>query len=673
MRRELTNLAELAGLSALVIAQPVFEILGGAPEEMVIRGVGAFELVLLALILVAVPPIALWLVELVVERLAPSARPVVHAAFLGVLSGMLVLEIVKRSIGPRPGILVPLGLIVAGGVAATVLRWERARLLPRYLVFAPFLFVAAFLFFSPLSDIVIAADARPAEVEVGRPAPVVMIVLDELPLTSLLDGDGAIDAELYPNLAGLAAQSNWYRNHTTVAPLTPSAVPAIVTGQEPEALFPAPVSGAFPESLFTLLGGTYDVRAGETLTRVCPQEICSDREEASSSTALRSSLGLARDLIGSVASPTVEREDLTFDVAEPPGDPDPPQRFPELTASLGRETDRPTFDFLHVLMPHQPFDFVPSGARYDAPDPPRGTFVGQWVSDFAADAGRLRHALQLQLTDRLLGDALDRLRELGTYDESLIVVTADHGIAFQQGEPIRGLSEENAAEILWTPLFVKLPGQEEGLVDDRPAETIDIVPTMADALDVDIPWEVDGQSLLGDGSDDRPARLFDWEFSSLRAEEGDYATVDRSAGFARVLESTGLGSGAAQPYPLHRIPRYGDLVGVPVDELDLGPPDEARFRLTEPPSLAYDPTSGNAPVYLGGEVDGQRDDWLVVAVNDVVGGVARFEATGFGVSGFWGMVPEELLTPGENDFALYRVDGPVESPTLHAIEPEDTG
>ena len=43
--------------------------------------------------------------------------------------------------------------------------------------------------------------------DVGNPIPVVMLVFDELPLASVVDEDGTIDAELYRNLAGLAAES----------------------------------------------------------------------------------------------------------------------------------------------------------------------------------------------------------------------------------------------------------------------------------------------------------------------------------------------------------------------------------------------------------------------------------------------------------------------------------
>jgi len=221
--------------------------------------------------------------------------------------------------------------------------------------------------------------------------------------------------------------------------------------------------------------------------------------------------------------------------------------------------------------------------------------------------------------------------------------------------------------------LVKLPGQDRPVVDDRPAETIDIVPTIADVLDVEIPWGVDGRSLFAGEGEDRPARLFDWEFNELEPSDGDFAIVDRGAAFDRVLEGVGLGVDAAEPYPLHRVGPYGDLVAVPVEDVAAGPPADFPVRFTGPPTIAYDPATGSAPVYVSGEVDGSRDDWFVVAVNGVIGGIGRLHERGSDTSVWWAMVPEELLREGENEFEASLVDGPAERPILHRLLPEGPG
>ena len=150
----------------------------------------------------------------------------------------------------------------------------------------------------------------------------------------------------------------------------------------------------------------------------------------------------------------------------------------------------------------------------------RGIRLRQLIRPYVA---RLRHTLQLQYADRALGAVLDRLRELGTYDESLIVVTADHGVAFTQDSAMRGVSDDNYEEILWTPLLVKAPGQERAEVDDVPVQTIDILPTLAAMLGVDLPDEVDGvpagERVAGTESDER--LMLDYRFHDLHPTGDD--------------------------------------------------------------------------------------------------------------------------------------------------------
>ncbi len=142
------------------------------------------------------------------------------------------------------------------------------RLWLAFAALAPLGFLVLFLTSSSTSRL-LRADAALPEVEVGAPAPVVMVVLDELPLESMLDVDGGIDRELFPNLAALADQSHWYRNTTTVSTSTWHAVPALLTGSMPED-GTLPISDSHPDSLFTLLGSSYDMHVTESVTRAVP-------------------------------------------------------------------------------------------------------------------------------------------------------------------------------------------------------------------------------------------------------------------------------------------------------------------------------------------------------------------------------------------------------------------
>ena len=109
-----------------------------------------------------------------------------------------------------------------------------------------------------------------------------------------------------------------------------------------------------------------------------------------------------------------------------------------------------------------PFEYVPTGSRYRAPDHQGQDVNGKRLFEAAdrgfVDAVHQRHLLQVGLVDRLVGRLMDRLRDQDMYDDALIIVTSDHGASFAPGLPRRVLTDDNASDIALVPLFVKLPG-----------------------------------------------------------------------------------------------------------------------------------------------------------------------------------------------------------------------
>ena len=93
---------------------------------------------------------------------------------------------------------------------------------------------------------------------------------------------------------------------------------------------------------------------------------------------------------------------------------------------------------------------------------------------------------------------MPRLKQEGLWDRALVVVTADHGVSFRAGSPFKESDDKNVADIMSVPLFIKLPGQHGGSVSDRNVQSIDVLPTIADALDVELPWQTDGRSAFGE-------------------------------------------------------------------------------------------------------------------------------------------------------------------------------
>ena len=63
--------------------------------------------------------------------------------------------------------------------------------------------------------------------------------------------------------------------------------------------------------------------------------------------------------------------------------------------------------------------------------------VPGFYDDYLTHHNEQRYLLQLGFVDRLLGRLVARLKSQGMYDDTLIVVTADHGFAWQVGVPTR--------------------------------------------------------------------------------------------------------------------------------------------------------------------------------------------------------------------------------------------
>jgi hypothetical protein len=683
-RPGLRTFLELLGLSGLAVAQPLLAVFGDAPDYFVFKGSSTRDIVAFAFAVVLVPPIALWALAQVVGWRDHRRRRLAQEAAVGLLIGLLVLQ-VAVGVGLALGPAVASAVAAGAGAGWSHGRWPGIRLWAAWLAPAPFVFLGAFLFASPVSGLVRGGDVDPADLGAfasGDPPPVVMMVFDEWPLASIVRSDGSIDADLYPNLAELAGDSTWYRDTTTVANLTNFAVPAMLTGDMPGPGDTADTT-THPENLFTLLGGTYDLDVTERITRLCPASLCDQPGNAGN----RGPVATVTDLLAEAGQVFVDRlgpgeqSGLETDVFVEPAaavdrarnGPEEP-RFEDLDDPRPESVDRflagfqpdedPTVHFLHLLEPHTPYLDLPDGRRYGS-DPslrlisPRedGEPGGDRRAAAVPPARLDRQRLQLEIAhvDRLLGDVLDRLRQTGLYDDALVVVTSDHGIAFRPGGPVRGLGiepidEAAQPELLWVPLFVKSPGQTEGEVSDVPATTMDVLPTIAERLGIQLPWDVDGEALTPAVAPDRERRFVHVAGSSFATFELD-APVTLDADIEDVL-ALGVDSVLPGTGP-DRWWRFGpepDRVGGRATEsrLDAAIDGLAAF-------LDVDLSDPVVPAVVAGRVDGAVAR-VAVAVNGTIAAVVDTYDDGDGPGRFAAIVDPGLLVDGVNSVTVHRVD-----------------
>ena len=357
-----------------------------------------------------------------------------------------------------------------------------------------------------------------------NPIPIVFIVFDELSGNTLLNEKMDIDSDRFPQFSRLAETSTWYRNATTVSPRTDIAVPAILSGRFPIDELP-PLAAHYPGNLFQVIEATksFQMVVFEPVTRICPMSI----KPAIVSTHSRARK--CKDLCWALFTvyphlilpsdtpiwlPAMPREWFGLPPMEVAGTvteenskgliqyPGTERRDQQLKHFLEVLTpaELPPFYFLHMVLPHYPWTFLASSERYQSeygiprtPIGARGELGENWDEDPAVVIrNEFRYRQQVGYVDRFIGQVMDRLHETNLLDSCLLIVTADHGVSFRPGHSRRLPDKENLTDILTVPLFIKLPGQSTGAIDDRNVESVDLLPTIAEIIGVTLPEPVDG-------------------------------------------------------------------------------------------------------------------------------------------------------------------------------------
>lgn len=675
-QRPVLDALQLVGLSAFAVGQPLLDLLGAKPEFFAVRRSEPLDLVLLAFLACSVPALPFVAAEGLVGRLWPRWRPTVHLTFVAFFVLLIVLPPLNRTFGEEASAsaLIPAALAIGVGAAVACGFFPATRMVLNLFAAGLVIFPLAFALRPGVGKLLTPGGASVTPVASQAPSlPVVMVVFDELPLTSLLQDPWTLDAVRYPHFAELAADATWFRRAATVSDFTIQAVPSILTGRYPAPGL-LPIAVDHPDSLLNLLGVPGAANVSESVTHLCPPVVCSQEGGPGFLARQRSlwhdvvvlylHLVTPADLADGL--PPVDQNWMFFaDRDDWKSDWDrrvKTDRLAQVDAFFEgfRASEEGSFHFLHVLLPHGPFDHLPSGRRYsfDGHLPGRG---GRTTKDPAAAVeGYQRHLLQVGFADLLLGQLVARLKEVGLYDRALLVVTADHGASFlRPGEERRHLTTDNVAEIVPVPLLIKAPGQRAGVVDDRLVETIDILPTVAEHAGVEVPWPVDGHSLVGP----RPMRdgitFFRHKAGSRERQVLSSEALDLGDFLHRKADLVGTGADSGGPYqagPLRR------LVGRPaaawteetpsslVPVLDL--PTQA-FYLEPDPHFVPSHLTGRLEAVGGGPPPGPVR--LAAAVNGQLAAATLSRGDG----AFSLLVAEEAYRIGHNHLELFELRGEV--------------
>jgi len=164
---------------------------------------------------------------------------------------------------------------------------------------------------------------------------------------------------------------------------------------------------------------------------------------------------------------------------------------------LIRQKEKPFFAWVHYWDPHD--------AATIPPGPIMRRFVSRGMDDDEHKSGV--YQADVHYMDSQFGRLIDSLKEQGLYENTIIVVVADHG----QGLGDHGWWYHRILyqEQIQVPLIMRVPGWPVGAAVDDLVRTTDIAPTILKLLDLDIPAGIDGLDVSGlvNGTADGPPRV----------------------------------------------------------------------------------------------------------------------------------------------------------------------
>jgi N-sulfoglucosamine sulfohydrolase len=181
----------------------------------------------------------------------------------------------------------------------------------------------------------------------------------------------------------------------------------------------------------------------------------------------------------------------------------------QLEQRAQRHDPRPFYMNIGLLEVHESawnsIDRFGHGSRYEPYMPPLDAVrVPAWLPDVEPIRREMRRFQgAIGFMDHHIATLLDALERVGLREETLVVFTTDHGIS-----GIRGKTTlyDHGTEIA---LLLQGPGVRAGMVVDELIQTIDIAPTLLDAVGVAVPAEMDGRSFWPrvTGGDWRPHEM----------------------------------------------------------------------------------------------------------------------------------------------------------------------
>jgi arylsulfatase A-like enzyme len=179
---------------------------------------------------------------------------------------------------------------------------------------------------------------------------------------------------------------------------------------------------------------------------------------------------------------------------------------------LDKARTEPTYLFMGTIDTHgpwiarKPWIDIYSPGKYDGPFKEFGTAkelgfkpgsMGCSIIPPAEDIERLKaiYDSAISYQDKQLGRFIEQLRTWGIWDETMLIITADHGEEFFEDRRC-GHGGSLRDTLIRVPLLVYDPSRfPGGTIVDEGAEGVDVFPTIVDAMGLPVPAQIQGHSL----------------------------------------------------------------------------------------------------------------------------------------------------------------------------------
>lgn len=651
----------------MAIAQPILDLYGKNPTVFSAAKLSSFEVALFVSIIVLLPAVLATGLDRLTRFFGPKVNESARLWMIAGFSFLLGIAVARWvSVDGNFGAF-GLGFVFAVVLPIAYDKRKAIREWSRWLsVLAVAVTASAVL---QLQPILFQSNGPASDAVVGnKDVSVLNIVFDEFPLYSLLSDDGTINAERYPGFAALANESTWYRNNVAESNFTHQAVPAVLASAIPQQEG-GPFLTQYPKNIFTLFAGKTSVGGIEPVTSLCPKSVCQGPDEETALFELSRFKNFMRDasyVYGQRVLPPLLRRYVPSIEGTWGGFGAVANKFKEQfdVGALSQvdaivngtqtfvDDSEQRVQVVHALVPHAPWRITPD---HRVAPLSRSISTSNPESEDGVRDTYQTFLYQVAAADNIIVDVISKLKKSGKWDNTMLVVTADHGISFVPTLPQRHTDfteKETVGDIYRIPTFIKYPKQANGVVSDCAMSNLDLLPTIIETTGTKTSWTFGGRSVARSCPTNRVREVV--------SATGETAVM--SGGFEEVRERLAYYSDmVSNKGPNRRVAAIGssaDLIGRPISS-DLINSEVATWMVNQKnsfknvtnqrgskvPSLITGTIRLSTPVDLGTEG--------IVAINGVAAGVIGELSGARDVVPYTALLDYTLLTPGDHTVELF--------------------